>query len=96
MTRSELIEALNQRFPSLTQAEATATVTAILAALEGTLAAGGRIEVRGFGSFAIHVQPSRVGRNPRTGEVVAVPEKKRVYFRPGLAFRERVDMPVKS
>jgi hypothetical protein len=50
MTRSELIEALNQRFPSLTQAEATATVTAILAALEGTLAAGGRVEVRGFGT----------------------------------------------
>ena len=93
MTRSELIEALNQRFPSLTQAEATATVTAILAALEGTLAAGGRVEVRGFGSFATHVQPPRVGRNPRTGEAVAVPAKKVVHFKPGLALRERVDGP---
>lgn len=91
MTRSELIEALNQRFPSLTQAEATATVTAILSALEGTLASGGRVEVRGFGSFAIHVQPPRAGRNPRTGEAVAVPAKKRVHFKPGLALRERVD-----
>lgn len=96
MTRSELIEALSLRFPSLTQAEATAAITAILEALQRTLAAGGRVEVRGFGSFATHIQPERLGRNPKTGEPVAVPVKKRVHFKPGLALRERVDKSIKS
>lgn len=96
MTRSELIEALSLRFPSLTQAEATAAITAILEALQRTLAAGGRVEVRGFGSFTTHAQPPRVGRNPRTGDPVTVLAKKKVHFKPGLALRERVDTPVKS
>ncbi len=91
MTRSELIEALNQRFPRLTQAEAAAAVAAMLAAVEETLASGGRVEVRGFGSFSIYVQPPRLGRNPKTGESVAVPSKKKVHFKAGLALRERVD-----
>lgn len=96
MTRSELIEALSQRFPSLTQAEAVAAIAAILTALEDTLASGGRVEVRGFGSFTTHVQPPRIGRNPKTGEQVVVPAKKKVHFKAGLALRERVDGAVKS
>jgi len=55
------------------------------------LAAGKRIEIRGFGSFATNVRPPRVGRNPRTGEEVAVSAKKAVGFKAGLEMRERVD-----
>lgn len=54
------------------------------------LAEGGRIEIRDFGSFSVVTRPARRGRNPLTGESVAVPAKGLPLFRPGLALRERV------
>ena len=56
-----------------------------------SLAEGERIEVRGFGSFSLRFRPSRMGRNPRTGAAVALPDKHVVHFKPGRALRERVD-----
>jgi len=53
-------------------------------------AATGRVEIRGFGSFSAHARPPRVGRNPRTGEVIHVPEKYVLHFKPGNELRERV------
>ena len=60
------------------------------------LARGHRIEIRGFGSFSINRRPPRVGRNPRSGEQVVIPEKLVPHFKPGKALREAVDaqMPV--
>ena len=54
-------------------------------------AAGGRIEVRGFGSFSLHFRPARAARNPRTGTPIVLPARYAPYFRPGKALRERVD-----
>ena len=56
-----------------------------------TLASGERIEIRGFGSFSLHYRPSRVGRNPKTGEPVSLPEKYVPHFKPGKELRDRVD-----
>ncbi len=91
MTRSELINRLAERFPQLVAKDAEFAVRTILDAMANTLAAGKRIEIRGFGSFALSHRPPRVGRNPKSGETVMVPEKRVPHFKPGKDLRERVD-----
>jgi integration host factor subunit beta len=66
-------------------------VKTILDAMSDALAKGHRIEIRGFGSFSINRRPPRVGRNPRSGEQVTIPEKLVPHFKPGKALREAVD-----
>ena len=56
----------------------------------GALAQGERIEIRGFGSFSLHYRPPRLGRNPKTGDSVALPAKHVPHFKPGKELRERV------
>ena len=90
MTRSELATAISARFPSLTIADVEVAVKTILDAIATTIAAGGRVEIRNFGSFGARYRPARIGRNPMTGEVVQVVAKGVPYFRPGKALLERV------
>ena len=90
MTRSELITKLAARFPQLTLADAETSVLSILNRITDQLALGGRVEIRGFGSFKVNVRPARRGRNPRTGERVEVPAKPAPVFKPGVEMRERV------
>ena len=54
------------------------------------LASGGRVEVRGFGSFSLRYHAARMGRNPKTSEAVALPEKYSIHFKAGLELSERV------
>jgi len=63
----------------------------MLDAMSEALVKGHRIEIRGFGSFAVTHRPARVGRNPRSGEQVQVPEKRVPHFKAGKALREAVD-----
>lgn len=91
MTRSDLVEELAARFGQLTHRDAEFAVKAILDAMTEALVRGHRIEIRGFGSFSINRRPPRIGRNPRSGESVAVPEKRVPHFKPGKALREAVD-----
>ena len=92
MTKSELIARLASRFPQLTANDASDAVNAILSAISASLAApGGRVEVRGFGSFSVHVRPPRRGRNPKTGARVDVPAKAVPHFKAGVELRERVN-----
>ena len=93
MTRSDLIERLANKFTALTAADVTAAAKVILTAMADTLEEGGRIEIRGFGSFGTNVRPPRLGRNPKTGVTVEVPAKRAVNFKPGLELRDRVDFP---
>ena len=90
MTRSDLVEELAARFDQLTQRDAEFAVKAILDAINDALVRGHRIEIRGFGSFSVSHRPPRVGRNPRSGESVAIPEKHVPHFKPGKALRETV------
>jgi len=92
MTKSELIVRLAERFPQLVAKDADYAVNMILDAMAENLAAGGRIEIRGFGSFALNYRPPRVGRNPKSGEKVSVPEKFVPHFKAGKELRERVDV----
>ena len=96
MTKSELIDKLAGRFPQLVAKDADLAVKMILDAMTDALSRGDRIEIRGFGSFSINRRPPRVGRNPRSGEQVVIPEKIVPHFKPGKALREAVDahMPV--
>ena len=91
MTRSDLVGQLSERFGQLTQRDTEFAVKTILDAMSDALARGHRIEIRGFGSFSINRRPPRVGRNPRSGEQVVVPEKLVPHFKPGKALRESVD-----
>ncbi|PTD97294.1 integration host factor subunit beta [Pseudothauera lacus] len=92
MTKSELIAQLAARFPQLIAKDADYAVKMILDAMTDALARGDRIEIRGFGSFALNYRPPRVGRNPKSGEKVHVPEKYVPHFKAGKELRERVDM----
>ncbi len=96
MTKSELIISLANSYPQLLTKDAELTVKTILDAMAQALADGKRIEIRGFGSFALSVRPPRVGRNPRSGEKVMVAEKRVPHFKPGKELRYRVDLSVKS
>jgi integration host factor subunit beta len=91
MTRSDLVEELASRFSQLTHRDAELAVKAMLDAMTDALVKGHRIEIRGFGSFSINRRSPRVGRNPRSGESVLVPEKKVPHFKAGKALREAVD-----
>ncbi len=91
MTRSDLVEELAARFGQITQRDAEFAVKAILEAMNDALARGHRIEIRGFGSFSVNYRPPRMGRNPRSGESVAIPEKQVPHFKPGKALRQAVD-----
>ena len=92
MTKSELIAQLAERFPQLVAKDADYAVKMILDAMTDALARGDRIEIRGFGSFALKYRPPRTGRNPKSGEKVLVPEKYVPHFKAGKELRERVDL----
>lgn len=91
MTKSELINNLAARFPQLVARDAEMSTSVILTAIAQTLMKGQRVEIRGFGSFTVSERAERVGRNPKTGEKVAVPCKRVPHFKAGKDLRERVD-----
>lgn len=91
MTRSDLVEELAARFTHLTQHDAEQAVKTMQDAIAHALTQGQRIEIRGFGSFSITHRQARLGRNPRSGAAVQIPEKRVAHFKPGKALRESVD-----
>ncbi|WP_255349413.1 integration host factor subunit beta [Thioalkalivibrio sp. ALJ2] len=93
MTKSELIESLAQKSPHLPARDVEMCVKALLERMSQALAHGQRVEIRGFGSFSLHFRPPRLGRNPKTGEGVALPGKHVPHFKPGKELRERVNSP---
>jgi integration host factor subunit beta len=92
MTKSELIEALASRQSHLEFNDVELAVKNVLEQASQSLAHGERIEIRGFGSFSLHFRPPRMGRNPKTGEPVALPGKHVPHFKPGKELRERVNV----
>ena len=90
MTKSELIEILARRQSHLKAEDVDMAVKSLLEMMAGALSSGDRIEVRGFGSFSLHYRPPRLGRNPKTGDSVALPGKHVPHFKPGKELREKV------
>jgi integration host factor subunit beta len=91
MNRTELVRALATRQPQLTLVVVDAAVKCLIERMNQALVAGERIEIRGFGSFSLHKLPPRTGRNPRTGEAVALAARRMPHFKAGKALRERVE-----
>jgi integration host factor subunit beta len=91
MTKSELIARLAKHYPQLDARDAAAVVNELLHAMTMSLVNGERIELRGFGTFTINHRPPRIGRNPKSGQTVQIPEKYRPHFKAGNELRERVD-----
>jgi len=91
MTKSELIAVLAAAQPQLQPRDVELAVKELLEQMAAALSAGERIEVRGFGSFSLHYRPPRVGRNPKTGATVHVPDKFVPHFKPGKELRDRVN-----
>jgi len=91
MIKSELIERMAIDNPHLYQRDVERVVNTILEEVTVSLEQGNRVELRGFGAFSVRNRPPRQGRNPRTGESVAVKEKHVPFFKTGKELRERVD-----
>ena len=91
MTKSELIEAIARNQKHLPAKDVELAVKHILELMSEALASGERIEIRGFGSFSLHFRPPRMGRNPKTGDAVALAGKHVPHFKPGKDLRERVN-----
>ena len=92
MTRSDLIEVLEQEHNQLSERDVELAVKTMLERMSEALASGERIEVRGFGSFTLHFREPRIGRNPKTGQSIALPGRYAPHFKPGKALRERVNV----
>ena len=91
MTKSELIARLNGKFNKYVSLDCQESVSAILDSISQALSNGSRVEIRGFGSFSLNLRPPRLGRNPKTGQRVEVPEKRVPHFRAGKELRARVN-----
>ncbi|MBK5965248.1 integration host factor subunit beta [Thiocystis minor] len=91
MTKSELIDILAAEQDHLPYKDVEVAVRKILERMTGALASGERIEIRGFGSFSLHYRPPRIGRNPKTGDSVALAGKHVPHFKPGKELRDRVN-----
>ena len=91
LTKSDLIEKLANSQGHLERRDVELAVKGILEKMSAELASGNRIEIRGFGSFSLHFRAARIGRNPKSGDAVALVGKHVPHFKPGKELRERVD-----
>lgn len=91
MTKSELVQQLNQQFPDMSLRQVEKAVDLIFGEISTALARGDRVELRGFGAFSIRYRERRMGRNPRTGEKVEVEGKYVPFFKAGKGLRERLN-----
>ena len=91
MTKSELIARLAEANPHLFHRDVERIVTTIFDEISEALARGDRVELRGFGAFSVKQRDARTGRNPRTGESVAVDDKIIPFFKTGKQLRERLN-----
>jgi integration host factor subunit beta len=91
MLKSEFIHSLSLKQPHLSLSDVDAAVRCIIEKMITELASGGRVEIRGFGAFSLKHRRAKIGRNPKTGVAVSIPQKHSVYFKPGADLKKRVD-----
>ena len=91
MTKSELVQRLAESNPHFYQREMEIVVAAIFDEIAAALSRGDRVELRGFGVFLVKRRDARIGRNPRTGDSVAVAEKHSPFFKAGRPLRDRLN-----
>lgn len=91
MIRSELIQKIADENPHLYQRDVERIVNTIFEEITEAMAAGNRVELRGFGAFSVKRREARTGRNPRTGDAVDVEEKHVPFFKTGKLLRDRLN-----
>lgn len=91
MIKSELIQQIAADNPHLYQRDVERIVSVVFEEITAALSRGDRVELRGFGAFSVKKRDARMGRNPRTGEQVPVPEKAVPFFKAGKELRERMN-----
>lgn len=94
MIRSELIQKIADENPHLFQRDVERLVNTIFEQIIEAMAKGDRVELRGFGAFSVKKRDARMGRNPRTGESVAVEEKHVPFFKAGKLLRDRLNSEI--
>ena len=90
MNKATLIEALSEK-ENLTRKEAFDVVNLIFGGFTGALKQGGRIEIRGFGTFVVRNYKAYTGRNPKTGVNIKVAPKRSAFFKVGKELKAMVD-----
>ncbi len=92
MIKSELIQLITEHNPHLYQRDVERIVNTVFDEIIHALSMGDRVELRGFGAFSVKERAARAGRNPRTGDTVAVAAKRVPYFKTGKELRERLNL----
>jgi integration host factor subunit beta len=91
MTKSDLILRLTEKYPHLLQRDIERIVNTVFDEISNALARSNRVELRGFGAFSVKKREARQGRNPRTGQTVAVASKHVPFFKTGKQLRDRLN-----
>lgn len=91
LIKSELITEISKQFSHLPEKDIALAVNSVIEQMSTVLSQGGRIEIRGFGSFSLHYRPPRKAHNPKTGEKLVTEPKYAVHFKPGKELREHVN-----
>lgn len=91
LIKSELIAEISRQLSHLPEKDIALAINSIIEQMSTTLSEGGRIEIRGFGSFCLHYRPPRKAHNPKTGEKLITEPKYAVHFKPGKELREAVN-----
>ena len=91
MVKSEMLQVLSAKLPELQAQDVEAALNCLLEQMADALAQGERIEIRGFGSFAVRHRLARLGRNPKTGATLNLSAKSVAHFKPGKEMRDRVN-----
>lgn len=91
MTKSELIEAVASKVTAFSRKDVEVIVDTVFKSMSESLAAGEKVEIRGFGSFKIKKREGRQGRNPKSGENIFIDPKRVPFFKAGKEIRERIN-----
>ncbi len=91
LIKSELIAEISKQLSHLPEKDIALAINAIIEQMSNVLSNGGRIEIRGFGSFSLHYRPPRKAHNPKTGEKLVTEPKYAVHFKPGKELRDQVN-----
>lgn len=91
LIKSQLIAEISKDLSHLPEKDIATAINALIEHMSSVLSQGGRIEIRGFGSFSLHYRPPRKAHNPKTGEKLVTNPKHVVHFKPGKELREKVN-----
>ena len=92
MSKPEIIKQLKNQYPNLTHSDIEIIIEVFCETIQKALVDGSKVEIRGFGTFFIKkIKEKHSARNPKTGEIIYIPEKNKVRFRPSKKLKEFIN-----